>query len=60
MNCDHKSLVFIHDVKNKESACIIMNCSCSEGMLHGWFQVEVFGKGGKQEVGFALAEIEER
>ena len=20
-------------------------CSCSKGMLHGWFQVKVFGKG---------------
>lgn len=37
-----------------------MNCSCSIGALHGWFQVKVLGEGGKQEVGFVPVEIEER
>ena len=37
-----------------------MNCSCSMGALHGWFQVKVLGEGGKQEVGFVSVEIEKR
>jgi hypothetical protein len=37
-----------------------MNRSCSMGALHGWFQVEVLGEGGKQEVSFVSVEIEKR
>lgn len=35
-------------------------CLCSKGLLHRRLQMEVLSEGGKQEVGFVSAEIEER
>ena len=34
-------------------------CSCSKGALHGWFQVEVFGKGIEKELSFSAIKVEE-
>ena len=34
-------------------------CLCSKGLLHGRFQVEVFGKGNEQVFGFGPVKIEE-
>ena len=28
-------------------------CSCSKGLLYGWFQMEVFGKGIEKELSFS-------
>ena len=34
-------------------------CSCGKGVLHGWFQMEVFGEGIKEKIGFSTVKIEE-
>ena len=34
-------------------------CSCSKGMLQGWFQMEMFGDGIDKELSFSPIKVEE-
>jgi hypothetical protein len=34
-------------------------CSCSMGVQHGWFQMEMFGECNEEEFGFSRVKVEE-